>query len=97
LLFIGNLGTDVEATAIVASIVHLGQALGLQIVAEGVETHEQRVQLNLLGCQLAQGYYWSRPVAAGQLESWLKAILPPTAALPDEKPKGANALSPPNA
>jgi CheY-like chemotaxis protein len=70
--FIAHLGSDVEATAIVTSVVHLAQALGLEVVAEGIETAEQLGQLRLLGCQLAQGYFWSRPVPADQLDSWLE-------------------------
>jgi diguanylate cyclase (GGDEF)-like protein/PAS domain S-box-containing protein len=73
--FIAHLGSDVEATAIVASVVHLAQALGLEVVAEGIETSKQLGQLRLLGCQLAQGYFWSRPVPPDQLSSWLQPLM----------------------
>jgi CheY-like chemotaxis protein len=66
--FVAQLGTDAESTAIVTSIVHLAMALDLEIVAEGVETREQLTQLELLGCHLAQGYFWSRPVPAEDIE-----------------------------
>jgi CheY-like chemotaxis protein len=46
----------------------------LETVAEGVETHDQRVQLDVLGCRLAQGYYWSRPVPAAELDPWLHPL-----------------------
>jgi diguanylate cyclase (GGDEF)-like protein/PAS domain S-box-containing protein len=72
--FVANLGAEAEATAIVTSVVHLAQALHLDTVAEGVETQEQRVQLDVLGCQQAQGYYWSEPVPAAELEPWLQAV-----------------------
>jgi diguanylate cyclase (GGDEF)-like protein/PAS domain S-box-containing protein len=77
--FVSNLGSEAEATAIVTSVVHLAQALHLETVAEGVETHEQRVQLDVLGCQLAQGYYWSRPVPAADLDPWLHPLRDATA------------------
>jgi CheY-like chemotaxis protein len=66
--FVAQLGTDAESTAIVTSIVHLANALDLDIVAEGVETREQLRQLELLGCGFGQGYYWSRPVSADEIE-----------------------------
>jgi diguanylate cyclase (GGDEF)-like protein/PAS domain S-box-containing protein len=66
--FIAQLGTDPESTAIVTSVVHLAKALNLAIVAEGVETRAQLTQLELLGCHLAQGYYWSRPVPPEEME-----------------------------
>jgi diguanylate cyclase (GGDEF)-like protein/PAS domain S-box-containing protein len=73
--FIAHLGSDVEATAIVTSVVHLAQALGLEVVAEGVETAGQLGQLRLFGCQLAQGYFWGRPVPADQLDRWLEPLM----------------------
>jgi diguanylate cyclase (GGDEF)-like protein/PAS domain S-box-containing protein len=76
--FIANLGSDHDATTIVASIVRLAQALRLQIVAEGVETQEQLTQLALLGCELGQGFYWSLAVAPDQLDQWLNPIVSPT-------------------
>ena len=70
--FVAQLGTDAESTAIVTSVVHLAKALSLEVVAEGVETREQLTQLEQLGCHLAQGYYWSRPVPPEQMELQLK-------------------------
>jgi CheY-like chemotaxis protein len=72
---VAHLGSDVQATAIVTSVVHLAQDLGLEVVAEGIETAEQLGQLRLLGCQLAQGYFWSRPVSPDQLDSWLEPLM----------------------
>jgi diguanylate cyclase (GGDEF)-like protein/PAS domain S-box-containing protein len=86
--FISNLGADVEATVIVTSVVRLAQGLGLEVVAEGVDTAEQLQHLRLLGCQLAQGYFWSRPVPPDQLGSWLEPILhtpPSTSGAPHAK------------
>ena len=70
--FVVGLGTSAEDTAIVSGVVGLAQALGLQAVAEGVETPEQVVLLKGLGCALAQGYHWSEPLTARQTERWLK-------------------------
>ena len=62
---------DERATALVASSIHLGHSMGLRIVAEGVETAEVLDQLTLFGCDVAQGYFVSRPVPAAALEAWI--------------------------
>jgi EAL domain-containing protein (putative c-di-GMP-specific phosphodiesterase class I)/CheY-like chemotaxis protein len=69
--FVAELGDGAEATAIVATVVQLARALNLEIVAEGVETPEQRVHLQALGCSFAQGFYWSRPTTPDALAPWL--------------------------
>lgn len=56
---------------IAAKIIELGKELGLTTVAEGVETHEHVALLQSLGCEKAQGYFFSQPVAAVQLEAYL--------------------------
>jgi diguanylate cyclase (GGDEF)-like protein/PAS domain S-box-containing protein len=61
--FILELGADHEGSTIVASVIGLAHALGMEIIAEGVETIEHVAALLNLGCDLAQGYYFSRPVA----------------------------------
>lgn len=62
--FIDGMGRERESAAIVHSIIHLGRALGLGVVAEGVETEAQVQALRIAGAQYLQGYYLSRPVAA---------------------------------
>lgn len=62
--FVEGLGRHANDTAIVAATVAMAHALGLSVVAEGVETAEQLEHLRLLGCQEAQGYYISRPAPA---------------------------------
>lgn len=62
--FIDGMGRERESAAIVQSIVHLGRALGLGVVAEGVETAAQVQALRLAGASHLQGYYFSRPVPA---------------------------------
>jgi diguanylate cyclase (GGDEF)-like protein len=60
-----------RAEAIVQSTVRLAEALGLDLIAEGVETAEVLDKLVAMGCTMAQGYYLARPQPAGDLERWL--------------------------
>lgn len=62
--FVAGLGANVADSAIVGSIVSLGSELGLDVIAEGVETSEQLERLLLLGCELGQGYLLGRPAPA---------------------------------
>jgi diguanylate cyclase (GGDEF)-like protein/PAS domain S-box-containing protein len=62
--FVANMTKSTEAMAIVSAIVNLAKALGISVVAEGVETEEQASRLYVLGCDEAQGYLFSKPVAA---------------------------------
>ena len=61
--FVKNLPDDEEDIAITGVILALSKSLGLHVIAEGVETREQRDFLAQLGCDEAQGYYFSRPVS----------------------------------
>jgi EAL domain-containing protein (putative c-di-GMP-specific phosphodiesterase class I) len=60
--FVKGLGEDVEDTAIANMIVELAHTLGLEVIAEGVETEEQARLLSEMGCDLAQGYHFARPL-----------------------------------
>ncbi|WP_085809754.1 bifunctional diguanylate cyclase/phosphodiesterase [Sphingomonas sp. TZW2008] len=62
--FIDGMGRERESAAIVHSIIHLGRALGLGVIAEGVETEMQVALLRAAGASHLQGYLFSRPVAA---------------------------------
>ena len=53
--------------AIVRAVVTLAHSVGMRVVAEGIETEDQRTLLLALGCEEGQGYLFSRPVAAGDL------------------------------
>ncbi len=64
---------DAGAAAIVQSTVELAHALGLVMVAEGVESEAHLRELARLGCDIAQGYHISRPVTAEQLGAWLRS------------------------
>jgi diguanylate cyclase (GGDEF)-like protein len=59
--FVSGLGQDTEDAAIVTAIINLAHSLGLQTVADGVETKEQVDELRALGCDIGQGFYFARP------------------------------------
>ncbi len=59
--FVEGLGHDPDDTAIVDAVVRLGHALGLAVTAEGIETDEQLRELQALGCDIGQGFYFARP------------------------------------
>jgi EAL domain-containing protein (putative c-di-GMP-specific phosphodiesterase class I) len=65
--FITPIGEDRVAAAIVGAIITMSHAVGLTVVAEGVETQAQASQLQLLGCDHAQGYLYGRPQPAESL------------------------------
>ena len=65
--FVRGLGQDAADTAIVKSVIDLAHALGLVVVAEGVEDGDQMAHLRRLGCDQAQGYFFARPQPADEL------------------------------
>jgi diguanylate cyclase (GGDEF)-like protein len=69
--FVRDLLTDANDIAIVRTIVALGQSLGMEVIAEGVETAAQRDCLASAGCHAYQGYYFGRPLPVAQLEQAL--------------------------
>jgi diguanylate cyclase (GGDEF)-like protein len=70
--FVSELETDASDRALSSAVIGIGQALGLQVVAEGVETAGQREILARAGCDLAQGYLFTRALPAAQLVEWLR-------------------------
>jgi diguanylate cyclase (GGDEF)-like protein/PAS domain S-box-containing protein len=70
--FVAGLGTDPDDTSIVTAIAALGRALGLRLHAEGVETEQQRRAVREIGCQYAQGYFWSPALPAAEVLPWLR-------------------------
>jgi diguanylate cyclase (GGDEF)-like protein len=71
--FVSGLGHDPEDSAIVQAVVHMGRALRLTTVAEGVETGHHVIELRELDCDLAQGYHFARPAPADALTEVLDA------------------------
>lgn len=69
--FIKEMVIDRDDAMIVRSTIDLGHNLGLKVVAEGVENQETWTRLLDLGCDMAQGYYISRPIPADELTQWL--------------------------
>lgn len=59
--FITQLGHDPAGERITESIIAMAHALGMEVIAEGVETAEQRDRLDAFGCEFAQGYLFSPP------------------------------------
>jgi len=72
--FVEGLGTVASDTEIVRAVLALGQALGLTTVAEGVETTDQLSTLRELGCDVAQGYFFSRPVPADRMSEAMAQV-----------------------
>ncbi|MEA2271938.1 MAG: hypothetical protein QOI98_646, partial [Solirubrobacteraceae bacterium] len=74
--FVLGMATEADDRQIVHSIVDLGHNLGLAVVAEGVEDESTLLQLRRLGCDSAQGYHLSRPLAPSNLTPWLRVRAP---------------------
>ena len=74
---VSGLGADREARDVVASAVALAHSVGVRCVAEGVETEEQLSALDRLGCDVAQGYLFSRPLELDAITAWLGRHLDP--------------------
>ena len=69
--FVHDIVTDPSDKAIVQTILGIANNLGLDVIAEGVETESQRQALQQLGCPSYQGYLFGRPLALGPFEQWL--------------------------
>ena len=69
--FVADLGTGSGSETIVQAVVELSRKLGFQTIAEGVETEEQVSVLRDIGVDSMQGFYFSRPITADQLATWL--------------------------
>jgi len=70
--FVSDLKSSGDARAVVDAVVRLAHALGLRVVAEGVETVSQRDILLALGCDELQGFLFARPMSADDLTSWVR-------------------------
>ena len=72
--FVASLGSSGSTGPIIQAIVTLGHALGMKVLAEGVETDEQRVLLRLAGCDEMQGYLFARPGPVAEIDRVLTRV-----------------------
>ena len=70
--FVRNMAPGSKDLSLCEAIVVMAHKLGLKVIAEGVETKQQRDLLLAAGCDYAQGYFFSRPVSAEMMEIFLK-------------------------
>ena len=80
--FVRDTDNDSDSCAIVKGVIGLAEALGLNMVAEGVETEQQRTFLREAGCHTLQGYLIARPMPVEQLEAWIAAAAAPASPAP---------------
>ena len=74
--FVARLPADPGGCAIARAVIALGRALGLRVVAEGVETEDQADFLRAEGCAVGQGYLFSRPLPAAEFERYARGLNP---------------------
>jgi diguanylate cyclase (GGDEF)-like protein len=74
--FVADLPHDRENAGITRAIIAMADSLGLEVVAEGIETPDQAKVLEQYGCSIMQGYYFSRPMSAEMATTWLSQHQP---------------------
>jgi diguanylate cyclase (GGDEF)-like protein len=73
--FVRDILKDVSSRAIAQTVISLSQALGLTVIAEGVETEEQRMFLDHLGCSAYQGFLFSKPVTIDEFDALMTRVV----------------------
>ena len=73
--FVRNLATDPNDMALAEAIIVMAHKLGLKVIAEGVETEQQRTLLTQAGCDFGQGYLFAKPMPPEEFEAMLKRSL----------------------
>ncbi|MAP35008.1 MAG: hypothetical protein CME75_04290 [Halomonas sp.] len=71
--FTQQLLNDQQSVAITKAIIQMGHSLGLDVLAEGIETHDQAVHLQSLGCDAGQGFLYAKPLSVVDCEEYLRA------------------------
>ena len=61
----------IQVAPLVQAVVALAHTLGMEVVAEGVETHAALALLTVMGCDMIQGYHLAKPMPGADLEEWL--------------------------
>jgi diguanylate cyclase (GGDEF)-like protein/PAS domain S-box-containing protein len=88
--FVHDLAPGNTSMSLCKAIIVMAHELGIRVVAEGVETAQQRQLLTAAGCDFAQGYHFSRPLPAAQLTAWMQQLSasspPATLATPAHRP-----------
>jgi EAL domain-containing protein (putative c-di-GMP-specific phosphodiesterase class I) len=74
--FVKGIGKGSHEGVIAATVITLGHSLKLKVIAEGVETEEQLGALRMLGCDMSQGFLFSRPLPAGEMTALLRRHQP---------------------
>lgn len=77
--FLQDMLTDPPSAAIIAGVASIDHGMGLQMIAEGIETAEQQIMVRALGCDEGQGYSYGGPMAAAAFARWLQQDAPPVA------------------
>ncbi len=72
--FVRDIETDEDDRSIIRTVIRMGQSLGLRILAEGVENERQHQFVRDLGCDEAQGYFYSKPCEAAQITTLLREV-----------------------
>ncbi len=85
--FVSSIGVRDDANAVVQAIIQLGEALGLSVTAEGVETEAQRDALREQGCAYLQGYLFSRPLDTQDLAKLMQVLRDKRAKAQRQKPR----------
>jgi diguanylate cyclase len=70
--FVLGLESDAEFAPVVKAAIDMGHGLGLKVVAEGIETEAAAARLRDIGCDVAQGYLYAKPMPLAALEAWLE-------------------------
>ncbi len=89
--FVMGMATDENDAVIVRSVIDLARNLGLEVVAEGIESAESWNYLSSLGCRVGQGYYISKPLPSDEFDEWLTGA---THADAENRPRRAEGVVP---